>query len=593
MGSGASEHSPLPTPYSPRSLPPILALHNFSYAYPTHLPTAKPVWVLDGVDLTVQAGEFVAIMGPTGVGKTTLCLALNGIVPHSTGGTIGGEVWINGRNSRHHPVAELAQTIGLVFQEPETQLFNMTVEAEVAFGLETLGLPPAEMEQRIAWALELVGMGEFRQRSPFELSGGQKQRVAIAAILAMKPPVLVLDEPTANLDPVGKREVFAAVETLRQQEGMTIIMVSHESEQIAAFADRVVVLNKGKVAIDAPAATIFTPPTRLRQIGLSVPQLSELADCLNQRHATQFRFTQLDEAAQALNHWTFAAQGTDTPLSPHPTPHTPYPTPQPKVDHAPHLTLDSLSYAYDGTQAALNGIDLTIGAGEFVAIIGQNGSGKTTLVKHLNGLLRPTRGRVLLNGADIAATPVAKLARTVGYVFQNPDHMIFSTTVREEVAAGPHNLGLSEAEIAARTTAALTQFGLLPFAETQPALLGFGLRRKVSIAAVVAMQTAVLVLDEPTSGLDQRSTDELMAILTNLNQQGRTIVLITHDMRLVADHVPSCVVLHNGRLLAHAPTRHLFQQPNLLHQTQLEPPPITQLGQQLGFSALTLRDLCA
>ncbi|MCB9433592.1 MAG: ATP-binding cassette domain-containing protein [Ardenticatenaceae bacterium] len=564
-------------------MPPILALHNFSYAYPTHSPTAEPVWVLDGVDLAVQAGEFVAIMGPTGVGKTTLCLALNGIVPHSTGGTIGGEVWINGRNSRHHPVAELAQTVGLVFQEPETQLFNMTVEAEVAFGLETLGLPPAEMAQRIAWALELVGMGDFRQRSPFELSGGQKQRVAIAAILAMKPPVLVLDEPTANLDPIGKREVFAAVETLRQQEGITIIMVSHESEQIAAFADRVVVLDNGKVATDAPAATIFTPPTRLRQIGLSVPQLSELADCLNQRHATQFRFTQLDEAAQALIHWTFTAQGTDTPL----------PTPQPKVDHAPLLTLDSLSYAYDGTQAALNGIDLTIGAGEFVAIVGQNGSGKTTLVKHLNGLLRPTQGRVLLNGADIAATPVAALARTVGYVFQNPDHMIFSATVREEVAAGPRNLGLPEAEIAARTTAALRQFGLLPFAETQPALLGFGLRRKVSIAAVVAMQTAVLVLDEPTSGLDQRSTDELMAILTDLNRQGRTIVLITHDMRLVADHVPRCVVLHNGRLLADAPTRHIFQQPALLQQTQLEPPPIAQIGQRLGFPALTLRDLCA
>lgn len=567
-------------------MPPIIALHNFSYAYPTYSPTAKPVWVLDGVDLTVRAGEFVAIMGPTGVGKTTLCLALNGIVPHSTGGTIGGEVWINGRNSRHHPVAELAQTVGLVFQEPETQLFNMTVEAEVAFGLETLGLPPAEMAQRIGWALGLVGMGEFRQRSPFELSGGQKQRVAIAAILAMKPPILVLDEPTANLDPVGKQEVFAAVETLRQQEGMTIIMVSHESEQIAAFADRVVVLEKGKVAIDAPAATIFTPPTRLRQIGLSVPQLSELADCLNQHHGTQFAFTQLDEAAVALQGWGLGRDNR-----------------QPTTDHEANgssvvgrpssvLTLKSLSYAYDGKQAALNDIDLTITTGEFVAIIGQNGSGKTTLVKHLNGLLRPARGRVLLHGADIAATPVAELARTVGYVFQNPDHMIFSATVREEVAAGPRHLGLPEVAIAERTTAALTQFGLLPYAETQPALLGFGLRRKVSIAAVVAMQTAVLVLDEPTSGLDQRSTHELMTILTDLNQQGRTIILITHDMRLVADWVPSCVVLHNGRLLTHAPTRHIFQQPALLHQTQLEPPPIVQLGQRLGFPALTLGDLC-
>lgn len=577
-----------PTPhFYPFSLPPIIALQNFSYAYPAVPPTvARPVWVLDGVDLTVQAGEFVAIMGPTGVGKTTLCLALNGIVPHSTGGIIGGEVWINGRNSKRHPVAELAQTVGLVFQEPETQLFNMTVEAEVAFGLETVGLAPAEIDQRIEWALGVVGMTEFRQRSPFELSGGQKQRVAIAAILALKPPVLVLDEPTANLDPVGKREVFAAVETLRQQEGITIIMVSHESEQIAAFADRVVVLDKGKVALDAPAATIFTPPTRLRQIGLAVPQLSELADCLNQYHATRFAFTQLDEAAVALQGWQFeqddGRRTTDDRSSAESAAHRP----------PPIFTLETLSYAYSGTQAALNGIDLAIAAGEFVAMVGQNGSGKTTLVKHLNGLLRPTQGRVLLNGANIVTTPVAELARTVGYVFQNPDHMIFSATVREEVAAGPRNLGLPEAEIAERTTTALAQFDLLPYADTQPALLGFGLRRKVSIAAVVAMQTAVLILDEPTSGLDQRSTDELMAILADLHQQGRTIVLITHDMRLVADHVPSCVVLHNGRLLAHAPTRYIFQQPALLHQTQLEPTPVTQLGQQLGFPALTLTDLC-
>jgi energy-coupling factor transporter ATP-binding protein EcfA2 len=239
-------------------------------------------------------------MGPTGGGKTTLCLALNGIVPHSTGGIIGGDVIVDGLNTKRRPVAEVARRVGLVFQEPEMQLFNMTAEMEVAFGLENLGLPRAEMIERIEWALALVKMQEWRQRSPFQLSGGQKQRVAIAAMLAMQPKILVLDEPTANLDPVGKREVFAAVETLRHQLDMTIIMVSHESEQIAEFADRVVVLHEGKVALSGSPTAVFSQITRLQQIGLAVPQVSEVAHFLNQRHGTAYDFVRIEDVGRGV-----------------------------------------------------------------------------------------------------------------------------------------------------------------------------------------------------------------------------------------------------------------------------------------------------
>ena len=568
-------------------MPPLIQLENFSYAYPQVQPDAEPVWVLDGVDLTIEAGEFVAVMGRTGCGKTTLCLALNGIVPHSTGGTIGGTVTIAGQNSKTASVPVLAQTVGIVFQEPETQLFNMTVEAEIAFGLETMGLDSAEMHQRIDWALGLVGMKAYRQHAPFELSGGQKQRVAIAAILAMKPPLLVLDEPTANLDPLGKREVFAAVETLRQQEGMTIVMVSHDSEQIAAFADRVVVLDEGRIILDGSPQTIFTPAAKLAQLGLSIPQVSQLADQLNQQANRNFAFTRFDDAHSELATFADALEQTASTVAKTQAAHIISTTP-------PQFGLQHVSFRYDTQHTAINNLSLTIQKGTFTAILGQNGSGKTTLMKLLNGLLRPLAGNILLDGVNIAARDVADLAHSVGYVFQNPDHMIFSPTVRDELAIGPRNLRLSDADVEQRVEQALRQFGLQQYADQQPATLSFGLRRKVSVAAVMTMQTGVLILDEPTSGLDQRSSDELMTILKQRHAEGNTILMITHDMQLVAQHVPHCIVLHEGRLLLHDDTRNLFQQTDLLRQAQLEAPQITQLGTKLGLSnaVLTVDELC-
>jgi energy-coupling factor transporter ATP-binding protein EcfA2 len=228
-------------------LTPILTVENLSYAYPSIHKGEAPEWVLREINLAVEGGEFVALMGPTGVGKTTFCLALNGIVPHLTGGTIRGQVVVDGLNTVKHPVSRLAQSVGVVFQDPEAQLFNPSVEAEVAFGLENLGIPRAEIFERVAWALALVDLQDLAGASPRRLSGGQKQRVAIAALLAMRPKILVLDEPTANLDPQGKAEVFAALGSLRQAYGTTVFLVSHESEYIAELSDRVIVLAEGRV----------------------------------------------------------------------------------------------------------------------------------------------------------------------------------------------------------------------------------------------------------------------------------------------------------------------------------------------------------
>lgn len=278
----------------------IVSISNLGYAYPSLKPDEQPVWVLRDVSLEIQEGEFVAIMGATGAGKTTLCLALNGIVPQSTGGTIRGRVLVDGQDTKRTPVPELARRVGLVFQDPETQFFNMSVEAEIAFGLETLGVARAEMRERIAWALDLVSMTGFEKRSPFHLSGGQKQRVAIAAILAMLPKILVLDEPTASLDPSGKAEIFDVLGTLRKQRNMTIVLVEQDSEQIAEFADRVVILCDGAVEMADTPERVLSRVEEMHTLGLAVPQVSELADCLAQRLHLPYRFTRMDEAFDAL-----------------------------------------------------------------------------------------------------------------------------------------------------------------------------------------------------------------------------------------------------------------------------------------------------
>ncbi len=280
--------------------PPVIAVRGLRYRYPPSLPGREAELVLRGVDLDVARGEFVALMGPTGVGKTTLCLALNGIVPQSTGGVIGGSVTVLGHNARHTPVPQLARHVGIVYQDPESQLFSATVEAEVAFGPENLGLPRAEIAERVSWALDVVSMEASRERAPTRLSGGQKQRVAIAAALAMLPQILILDEPTAALDPLGRLEVFRVIEQLRNDQDMTIVMVSQDPEHVAAFADRLALLAEGRIVAEGPPAELFYALDQMEAVGVSAPQLAELSVALERCYGVSTRFMLLNEAEAAL-----------------------------------------------------------------------------------------------------------------------------------------------------------------------------------------------------------------------------------------------------------------------------------------------------
>ena len=546
-------------------------MEDLHYAYPPLTPGGEPIPVLKGVDLRVQKGEFLALMGPTGVGKTTLCLTLNGILPHLLGGHFEGKVVVAGMDTRDYGPGQMSRQVGLVFQDPESQLFNMTVEDEVAFGLESLGLSSAEMEERIAWALEVVRLQGLRKRHPLQLSGGQKKRLAIATVLAMRPQVVVLDEPVTGLDPLGRHEVLSVIEQLKREEEVTVVMVEQDAEAVMTWADRVVIMEGGRLMLEGSPRQVFSQVEALHDRGLAVPQLSELAHLFNRRQGTAFHFITEDEAYSAL---------ADEPISntQYPIPNAQHPT---SSGYSTAVQVEDLCYRYDDGPWAVADINLSVETGEFLAIVGPNGSGKTTLVKHVNGLLRPTRGRILVLGQDTAGQSVGQLARKVGYLFQNPDHQIFAPTVWEEVAFGPRNLGFSEGEVVDRTTEALALFGLGDQADTPPAVLGYGLRRKVTLAAVWAMRPQILVLDEPTVGLDWRGTCTLMEEVTNLNRQGHTIILITHDMKLVAEFTRKVLVLDEGRVLAYGPARQVFQQEALLRQAFLALPPITALARRM------------
>jgi energy-coupling factor transport system ATP-binding protein len=453
----------------------------------------------------------------------------------------------------------------------------MRVEDEVAFGCENLGIAPAEIAERVTWALAAVGLAEYRERSTLLLSGGEKQRVAIAAMLAMRPQVLVLDEPTASLDPAGKSAVFKVLAELRDRHEMTIVMATQELERVARFADRVIVLHQGQIGLDGSPEQVFAQVARLQEWGIGAPQMAELGYLLTQRTGRPYHFI---EIAGAYRHLRRQARKLHldrlhgTPIG------AAGQRPRPLLDH-PQIVARNLSHTYPDGAVALRNVNLTIYPDEFVALLGPNGSGKTTLAKHLNGLLKPSQGAVVVEQRDTRTTRIAELARLVGYAFQNPDHQIFAPTVQEEIAFGPHIQKLPRSIVTQRVAEALDRFRLIPYAGLPPALLGFGQRRQVALAAVTASQPRTLILDEPTGGLDWRSQQEFMEIVAGFNTVGHTVVLITHDMRLVAEYATRAVVLLGGEVLFDGTPKALFDRTEILDQAGLALPPVTRLARRL------------
>jgi energy-coupling factor transport system ATP-binding protein len=533
-----------------------------------------PARALDGVSLAVRPGELVAIMGESGAGKSTLLRCVNGLVPSLVPAECEGEILLDGAPILGQPVGRLAGKVAMVFQDFEAQLFSTDVRREIAFGPEQLGVPGDEIERRIAATLALVDLGACAGRDPSTLSGGQKQRLAIASILAMEPDLLLLDEAATDLDPVGRRDLYAALQRLRGGR-LTLVAVEHEIDPLMG-ADRILLMRAGSVAASGAPLELARDPALFLACGVRPHDLAVLGRELEIELA-------LDPTAavEQLRARVLAGAALTPAEAPPPAPSA----------GPPILEVDGLSCSYGGGPPVLCDVNLRIGAGELIALIGQNGSGKTTLAKHLNGLLRAEVGSVRLDGVDLATLPLERAAPAVGYVFQNPDHQLFAATVADEVAFGPRNFGLAGDEIERRVQDALAAVDLLPLREQDPFLLNKGERQRLAVATVLAMAPRVLILDEPTTGLDYPQQRRMLDLLARLRAGGTTVIVITHSPWVVVEYAERALLMDEGRLLFDGPLATLLGDDALLAAAAFEPPPLVRVARALGCSARRVGDL--
>ncbi len=548
----------------------IATLENVSYLYPN---SPKPV--LENISLEITQGEFLGVIGPTGAGKTTLCLTLNGIVPQFYGGRFFGYVTVGGLDTLKHPVSSLARYVGAVFEDPETQLLSTSVENEIAFALENLCVEPDEIIARIPQVLEAVRLEGTQNKHPQELSGGQKQRLAIAAALALQPKLLILDEPTSQLDPIGSMEVLATVKELNQELGVTIVMVSHAAEEMAEFSDRIALLSEGRLLATGSPHQIYSEIELLQGQDLRPPQVAQTFYYITQKGITvpQIPVT-LDEGLSILK----KIQQKNVSI----TPPSSFPSPDAYKEEKPVLSAENLTHIYDDGTQALHQVSLDIYQGEYVLIVGQNGAGKSTLVKHFLNLLSPTNGTVKMNQRDTKTLSVSELSCFIGYVGQNPDNQIFNMTVEKEVSFALENLNYSPKRIDEEVTKSLEAMGLLKHRHAHPLSLPKGDRARIVIAAILAMEPDIIIFDEPTTGQDYRGSLAILDVSRQLHQMGKTVIVITHHLYLMPDYAQRAIVMGKGTILLDAPLRQAYHKIDLLESTYLTPPQAVFLGQKLS-----------
>ncbi|MFQ5613196.1 MAG: ABC transporter ATP-binding protein [Anaerolineae bacterium] len=506
----------------------MIELSNVTYVYPGQ---AQPV--LRDVSLRIAAGEFLLVVGASGAGKSTLLRCLNGLVPHFHGGSIYGRVRVDGRDPVAVGPRGMSDRVGFVFQDPEAQFVTERVEDELAFALENHNLPQTTMRKRIEEVLDQLSIAHLRRRRIETLSGGERQRVAIGSVLTLQPSLLVLDEPTSQLDPQAAEEVLTTLQKLNEDLGLTIVISEHRLERVAQYADRVChVPGGGEPPLAGPSRQVLAK-TKL------APPLVQLGRALGWQPLP----LTIKEGRP------FAAELKPRLARPEPPgPDSPAP-----ARAAPAIAARNVWHRYNGAEA-LKGVSLEVGRGEFVALMGRNGSGKSTLLKSLVGLLQPHRGQIRVLDRDTAQTPLTEITRQVGFVPQNPGRLLFKDTLAEELAftRRAHRLPVDD------PAPLLERLGLGGLAGAYPRDLSAGERQRAALAAILAAEPQLLLLDEPTRGLDYRNKEQLTRILKDLCRRGVTVVMATHDVELVAHSADRVVILGDGQIVVDGPVREVM-----------------------------------
>lgn len=539
----------------------LINIENLKYKYP-----GTDRLALDGITLSIEKGEFIGICGCNGAGKSTLSQAIIGLVPQFYKGAYGGKVEVDGVNCESRPVIELCEKVGLIFQNPFNQLTGAkeTVYGEVAFGLQNLAIERDEMKKRIETVMKQLDIWQYRDRNPFDLSGGQMQRVAIASVLVMEPEVLILDEPTSQLDPQGSEEVFRVVDQL-SESGITVIMIEQKLEKLAAYCDRIILMDDGKmVDFDTPEK-IFSRAD-LEELGVQPPVFTRIAKEYGVKNEAGDYPAKLEDTVRL-----FQEKGVK-----------PERAARAKAEAAAEVfNIDQMSFSYTEDVQIFRELCLKLDR-RATAIIGQNGAGKTTLVRLLKGLLKPAGGNIYYGGEDISGKTVAMLADKVGYVFQNPDDQIFKYNVLDEVMFGPLNIGMAEDKAKEEAVRALAMMGLEGKEDKNPYDLDLNERKMVAIASVIAMNTDVLILDEPTIAQDYLGKKLIGEMIKNLTEQGRLVIAILHDMDFVDEYFDRVIVMAHGEVLCEGSADEVYSMDAELEQARLHKPHMRQLLELLS-----------
>jgi energy-coupling factor transport system ATP-binding protein len=542
--------------------PPVVRLESVSIRHDGRAASTP----LD-VSFDVAPGEVVLLLGPSGCGKSTLALALNGLVPHAVPAELSGTVTVGGMRTAVETVARLSERVAMVFQDPDSQMVTGTLLDEVAFGPENLLVDRDEVLARAEESLRQVGLWHRRDDNPDTLSGGGRQRLAIACALAMKTPVLVLDEPTANLDPAAIDEVYAVLRRLVDSGDHAIVLVEHNLDAAIELVDRVIVLDRhGRLAMQGPTRQVLIDRVdELSGLGVWLPVALLAALRLRDAGIT------LDPLPLTPRELTAALDAQDTL----PAVASPTPMPTGASDRAePAVRVTALDIDRGRTRI-LHGIDVTIERGSFVAIVGTNGAGKTTLLQAIAGVIRAPAGHIDALGVDPSRTDARTLARTIGFVFQNPEHQFIKGTVAEELAHGPRLQKIPLTDIEARVSHMLDRFGLEELRDEHPFLLSGGQKRRLSVGTALIDGAPLLALDEPTFGQDRARASELLTVLGALNAEGTTVLVVTHDLQLVAEHSSHVLVLDSGRVAAFGPTASVLAS-DALENAGLRTPPLAR-----------------